>query len=50
MAQIYDCEVAGVVPHADAMMAHASVGIFALRFPEHAITVTLNDVATRLLR
>ena len=47
--QIYDCEVAGVVPHSDEMMALASAGIFALRFPEHAITVTLKDVATRLL-
>ncbi len=50
VAQIYDCEVAGVVPHADEMMALASAGIFALRFPEHAITVTLKAVATRLLR
>jgi hypothetical protein len=48
--QIYDCEVAGVVPHSDEMMALASAGIFALRFPEHAITVTLNNVAIRLLR
>ena len=47
--QIYDCEVAGVVPHSADLMALASGGIFALRFPEHAITVTLNDVATRLL-
>ena len=47
--QIYDSEVAGVVPHSDEMMALASAGIFALRFPDHPITVKLKEVANRLM-
>jgi MinD-like ATPase involved in chromosome partitioning or flagellar assembly len=47
--QIYDCEVAGVLPHSDDMMALASAGIFALRFPDHPVTVKLKEIANRLM-
>jgi MinD-like ATPase involved in chromosome partitioning or flagellar assembly len=47
--QIYDCEVAGVLPHSDDMMALASAGIFSLRFPDHPVTVKLKEIANRLM-
>jgi MinD-like ATPase involved in chromosome partitioning or flagellar assembly len=47
--QAYDCEVAGVLPHSEEMMALASSGIFALRYPEHAITIQLRQIADRLV-
>ena len=34
----YKCSVAAVLPHSDEMMALASSGIFALRYPDHPIT------------
>lgn len=46
---IYNCEVAAVLPHSDEMMTPASAGTFALRHPEHAITVSLKQLATRWL-
>jgi MinD-like ATPase involved in chromosome partitioning or flagellar assembly len=45
----YDCEVAAVLPHADEMMALASSGLFALRYPAHPITVALRQVASTLV-
>ncbi len=47
--QTYGCEVAAVLPHSDEMMALASAGIFALRYPEHPVTTTLKQLATRLV-
>jgi MinD-like ATPase involved in chromosome partitioning or flagellar assembly len=46
--QTYDCEVAGVLPHSEEMMALASSGLFALRYPDHPITAQLRQVANRL--
>lgn len=47
--QTYDCEVAAVLPHSEEMMALASAGIFALRYPDHPVTVTLKKLAARLV-
>jgi MinD-like ATPase involved in chromosome partitioning or flagellar assembly len=47
--QIYQCEVAAVIPHSDDLMALASSGIFVLRFPEHPVTALYKQVAARLL-
>jgi MinD-like ATPase involved in chromosome partitioning or flagellar assembly len=47
--QTYGCEVAVVLPHSDEMMALASAGIFALRYPEHPVTATLKQLAARLV-
>jgi hypothetical protein len=38
-----------VLPHSDEMMALASAGIFALRYPDHPITVALKQVAAQLV-
>ena len=46
--QTYRCEVAAVLPHSDEMMALASAGIFALRYPDHPVTATLKQLAAKL--
>ncbi len=47
--QTYHCEVAAVLPHSDEMMALASSGIFAVRYPGHPIAGSLKQLATRLV-
>ena len=47
--QTYNCEVAAVLPHSDEMMALASAGIFALRYPDHPMTATLKQLTTKLV-
>jgi len=44
----YQCEVIAALPHCDEMMALASAGIFALRYPDHPMTASLKAVADRL--
>lgn len=46
--QTYQCEVVAVLPHSDEMMALASTGIFALRYPDHPLSQQLRQVAERL--
>jgi septum site-determining protein MinD len=47
--EIYGCEVAAVLPHADEMMVLSSAGIFVLRYPDHPVTELYRQVATRLM-
>jgi MinD-like ATPase involved in chromosome partitioning or flagellar assembly len=47
--QTYHSEVAAVLPHSDEMMALASAGIFSLHFPDHPVTVSLKQVADKLM-
>ena len=47
--QAYGCEVAAVLPHSDEMMTLASGGIFALHYPDHALTAMYRQVAERLV-
>lgn len=47
--QIYDCEVAAVLPHSDEMMTLASAGVFVLHYPNHQVTSELRQVTARLL-
>ncbi|GAB4412223.1 MAG: MinD/ParA family protein [Anaerolineae bacterium] len=47
--ETYNSEVAAVLPHSDEMMALASAGIFALRYPEHRVTQSLKQVAAKLM-
>lgn len=47
--QIYDCEVAAVLPHSEEMMTLASSGIFVLRYPDHPITAAYRQLGARLL-
>ncbi|MCA1646545.1 MAG: MinD/ParA family protein [Chloroflexi bacterium] len=45
----YRAHVAAVLPHSDDMMALASAGIFALRFPDDPMTAGLQRVAAALV-
>ncbi|MFO7320800.1 MAG: MinD/ParA family protein [Chloroflexota bacterium] len=47
--EIYNCEVAAVLPHSDEMMALASNGVFVAQFPEHPITIKLRNLARKLM-
>jgi septum site-determining protein MinD len=47
--EIYGCEVAAVLPHADEMMVPSSAGIFVLHYPDHPVTELYRQVATRLM-
>jgi len=44
----YDCEVVGVLPHAEEMMSLGSSGLFAIRYPEHCITAELRAVVSKI--
>jgi MinD-like ATPase involved in chromosome partitioning or flagellar assembly len=48
--QAYNCPVVAVLPHSDEMMALASGGIFALRYPDHPVTALYKQAAARLIR
>ncbi len=45
----YNCEVAGILPHSDEMMALASSGVFVLHYPDHPIAASLRQVAKRMM-
>ena len=46
--QTYDATVAAVLPHSDEMMALASSGIFAIRYPDHPMTKGLRKLVDQL--
>jgi septum site-determining protein MinD len=45
----YKCPVAAVIPHSEELMALASSGIFALKYPEHLVSKLYRQVAEKLL-
>jgi MinD-like ATPase involved in chromosome partitioning or flagellar assembly len=45
----YNVDVAAVLPHTDEMMALASAGIFAVRYPGHPLSALLRHVAQKLI-
>jgi len=47
--EIYRAKVAAVLPHSDEMMALASRGVFALRYPNHRLTNSLRNVVRSLI-
>jgi len=47
--QIYECDVAAIIPHSDEMMTLASAGIFALKFPDHPVTKDFQNVVAKVL-
>jgi septum site-determining protein MinD len=47
--EAYGCEVAAVLPHAEAMMSLASEGIFVVRYPDHPLTGLYKQVAAKLM-
>lgn len=45
----YKRPVAGIIPHSDEMMLLASMGVFAVKYPEHAISQLYKQIAELLL-
>lgn len=45
----YDCPVAAVVPHSEELMALASGGLFAMRYPNHPVTALYRQMADRFM-
>jgi septum site-determining protein MinD len=45
----YAAEVAAVIPHSEELMALASAGIFALRFPDHPLSALYRQLTARVL-
>jgi septum site-determining protein MinD len=45
----YKCPVAAVIPHSEELMALASSGVFALKYPDHLISKLYRQVAERVL-
>lgn len=48
VTQTYGCEVAAVLPYCEEMLTLASGGIFAVRHPEHRLTVLLGQIAEKV--
>jgi septum site-determining protein MinD len=46
--QVYQGQVAAILPHVDEMMALASADIFVLRYPDHPVSATLRQAAALL--
>lgn len=47
--QIYNCDVAAILPHSDEMMMLASAGIFSLKYPDHPIAQKYHHIAKLLM-
>jgi septum site-determining protein MinD len=45
----YKCPVAAVIPHSEELMALASSGVFALKYPDHPVSKLYRQVAERVL-
>jgi len=48
VAGTYGCEVAGVLPYSDQMMAREEAGLFVLDYPAHPLTAGLCKIADRI--
>lgn len=45
----YDCEVIGVLPLSEDVVALASSGVFCMRYPDHEFSHRIQDIAKRLM-
>jgi MinD-like ATPase involved in chromosome partitioning or flagellar assembly len=50
ISQTYDCDVVGVLPLSEDVVALASSGVFCIRFPEHDFSQRIIEIANRLVR
>jgi MinD-like ATPase involved in chromosome partitioning or flagellar assembly len=46
---IYNCDVAAIIPHSDEIMTLASAGIFTLEYPDHPISRVYKQLAAQLI-
>ncbi len=49
VSKTYDCEVIGVLPLSEDVVALASSGIFCVQFPEHEFSLRLAEIAKKLM-
>ena len=49
LSQIYQVEVASVLPHSDEMMILGSGGLFVLEYPDHPLVADYRRIAARIL-
>ncbi len=47
--QLYQCPVAGVIPHSDELMNLASEGVFSMRNPDHKVTGIYKQIMAQLM-
>lgn len=47
--EIYNCEVAGVLPLSEDVVRLGSAGIFSLHYPDHPFTQTIKNIASKVL-
>jgi septum site-determining protein MinD len=48
VAETYGCEVAGVLPYSDQMMAREATSLFVLDYPTHPLTADLCNIADQI--
>jgi septum site-determining protein MinD len=46
--QIYECEVAAVLPYCQEMLTLASEGLFSIHYPDHQLTTLFKQIAAKL--
>jgi len=49
ISDIYNCEVIGVLPLSEDVVALASGGVFCIRYPEHEFSHRITEIANRLM-
>lgn len=49
ISETYGCEVLGVLPLSEDVVALASRGVFCVRYPEHEFSHRINEIAKRLM-
>lgn len=47
--ETYSVNVAGILPHSDEMMVLASNGIFAIKYPDHALTKVIDAITRQVM-
>jgi septum site-determining protein MinD len=49
VSDTYNCEVIGVLPLSEDVVALASGGVFCVQFPDHEVSIRINEIAKRLM-
>jgi MinD-like ATPase involved in chromosome partitioning or flagellar assembly len=49
VSETYDCEVIGVLPLSEDVVALASAGVFCVRYPDHEFSSRVTEIAKRLM-
>ena len=49
VSEAYGCEVIGILPHEDELMALASAEMFTIRYPDHPVSHEIQRVVEKLM-